>query len=86
MTQAMPVLDEVRQVEGEMVALRRQIHAQREIHPDELAIVTVGALPVGEAGEGGCPVHNAGCDFNDRVLPGTASLYVRLVQRYLVDG
>jgi len=37
-------------------------------------------------GEGGCPVHNAGYDFNDRILPSTASLYVRLVQRYLVDG
>ena len=37
-------------------------------------------------GEGGCPVHNAGYDFNDRILPSTASLYVRLVQRYLVDA
>jgi hippurate hydrolase len=37
-------------------------------------------------GEGGCPVHNAGYDFNDRILPSTASLFVRLVQRYLVAG
>jgi len=37
-------------------------------------------------GEGGCPVHNAGYDFNDRILPGTASLFVRLVQRYLGEG
>ncbi|MBL8326801.1 MAG: amidohydrolase [Rubrivivax sp.] len=36
-------------------------------------------------GQGGCPVHNAGYDFNDRILPSTASLFVRLVQRYLVD-
>jgi hippurate hydrolase len=36
-------------------------------------------------GEGGCPVHNAGYDFNDRILPSTASLYVRLVQRYLSE-
>jgi hippurate hydrolase len=37
-------------------------------------------------GEGGCPVHNAGYDFNDRILPSTASLFVRLAQRYLVAG
>ena len=37
-------------------------------------------------GAGGCPVHNAGYDFNDRILASTASLYVRLVQRYLVGG
>ena len=37
-------------------------------------------------GEGGCPVHNAGYDFNDRILPGTASLFVRLAQRYLVPA
>jgi hippurate hydrolase len=37
-------------------------------------------------GEGGCPVHNAGYDFNDRILPSTASLYVRIAQRYLLDA
>ncbi|MCW5636657.1 MAG: amidohydrolase [Rubrivivax sp.] len=37
-------------------------------------------------GEGGCPVHNAGYDFNDRILPSTASLFVRLAQRYLVES
>ena len=37
-------------------------------------------------GEGGCPVHNAGYDFNDRILPSTASLYVRIAQKYLVEG
>jgi len=37
-------------------------------------------------GEGGCPVHNAGYDFNDRILPGTASLFVHVAQRYLVAG
>jgi hippurate hydrolase len=34
-------------------------------------------------GEGGCMVHNAGYDFNDRILAPTASLFVRLTQRYL---
>jgi hippurate hydrolase len=37
-------------------------------------------------GGGGCSVHNAGYDFNDRILPSTASLFVRLVQCYLVDA
>jgi hippurate hydrolase len=32
---------------------------------------------------GGCMVHNAGYDFNDRVLPTGASYWVRLVQAYL---
>lgn len=35
-------------------------------------------------GEGGCPVHHPGYDFNDHILPSTASLLVRLAQRYLV--
>ena len=35
----------------------------------------------GEAG--GCPQHNAGYDFNDAILPATASYFVRLAQRYL---
>ena len=35
------------------------------------------------AGEGGCPVHNAGYDFNDSILPGTASYFVTLARRYL---
>ena len=38
---------------------------------------------VGEGpGEGGCSVHNAGYDFNDRILPSTASFFVHLVQRW----
>ena len=37
-------------------------------------------------GQGGCPVHNAGYDFNDRILPSTASLFVRVVQKYLVEA
>ena len=37
-------------------------------------------------GEGGCPVHNAGYDFNDRILPSTASFFVRVAQRYLVEA
>ncbi len=37
-------------------------------------------------GEGGCSVHNAGYDFNDAILPGTASFFVRLAQRYLEQG
>ena len=35
------------------------------------------------AGEGGCGVHNAGYDFNDKILPGTASFFVTLAQRFL---
>jgi hippurate hydrolase len=34
-------------------------------------------------GEGGCSVHNAGYDFNDAILPGTASYMVQLAQQYL---
>jgi hippurate hydrolase len=41
---------------------------------------------VGDAiGMGGCPVHNARYDFNDDILPSTASLLVRLVRGYLVS-
>lgn len=35
-------------------------------------------------GEGGCEVHNAGYDFNDSILPSTASYWVQLVNRFLV--
>ena len=39
---------------------------------------------VGQAvGEGGCSVHNAGYDFNDRILPGTASYFVQLARAFL---
>ncbi|VTU28919.1 putative hydrolase YxeP [Variovorax sp. SRS16] len=31
----------------------------------------------------GCMVHNTGYDFNDEILPGTASFWVTLVQAYL---
>ena len=34
-------------------------------------------------GEGGCMVHNAGYDFNDNLLPVTASYWVKLAQAYL---
>jgi len=34
-------------------------------------------------GEGGCVAHNAGYDFNDGILPSTASYWVELVRRYL---
>jgi hippurate hydrolase len=34
-------------------------------------------------GEGGCVAHNANNDFNDAILPTTASYFVRLVQAYL---
>lgn len=34
-------------------------------------------------GEGGCMVHNAGYDFNDNLLPVTASYWVQLAQAYL---
>ena len=43
----------------------------------------VGNGAEGEPGAS-CQVHNARYDFNDRILPSTASLFVRLVQRYLV--
>ena len=39
----------------------------------------------GEGSQGGCMVHNAGYDFNDRILPGVASFWVHLVRRYLSD-
>ncbi len=39
----------------------------------------------GKPGEGpGCMVHNTGYDFNDEILPTTASYLVTLVQKYLV--
>jgi hippurate hydrolase len=39
----------------------------------------------GKPGEGpGCMVHNTGYDFNDEILPTTASFLVTLVQNYLV--
>ena len=34
-------------------------------------------------GEGGCMVHNAAYDFNDNLLPVTASYWVKLAQAYL---
>ena len=34
-------------------------------------------------GQGGCPVHNAGYNFNDGILPSTASYFVTLARRYL---
>lgn len=34
-------------------------------------------------GEGGCMVHNAGYDFNDNLLPITASYWVKLAESYL---
>jgi hippurate hydrolase len=38
----------------------------------------------GQPGGGpGCMVHNTGYDFNDEILPGTASYWVSLVQAYL---
>jgi hippurate hydrolase len=38
----------------------------------------------GQPGDGpGCMVHNTGYDFNDAILPTTASFLVTLVQRYL---
>jgi hippurate hydrolase len=37
----------------------------------------------GEGDEGGCMVHNAGYDFNDRVLSTGASYWVRLTQAWL---
>ena len=40
----------------------------------------------GEGVDGGCMVHNAGYDFNDRVLSTGASYWVRLAQAYLKKG
>jgi hippurate hydrolase len=38
----------------------------------------------GKPGTGpGCMVHNTGYDFNDDILPTTASFWVTLVRRYL---
>ena len=37
----------------------------------------------GEEGEHGCVAHNPRYDFNDRILPGTASYWVELARRYL---
>jgi hippurate hydrolase len=38
----------------------------------------------GKPGSGpGCMVHNTGYDFNDEILPSTASFWVTLVQAYL---
>jgi hippurate hydrolase len=37
----------------------------------------------GVGSEGGCMVHNAGYDFNDRVLPTGASYWVRVAEAYL---
>jgi len=34
-------------------------------------------------GEGSCFAHNPGYDFNDRILPSTASYWVELVRRFL---
>jgi hippurate hydrolase len=47
---------------------------------------TVGNGTGTAPGEGGCSVHNAGYDFNDSILPGTASFLVQLVQAYLRGG
>ena len=40
----------------------------------------------GEGVDGGCMVHNAGYDFNDRVLSTGASYWVRLAEAYLKKG
>ena len=40
----------------------------------------------GVGSEGGCMVHNAGYDFNDRVLSTGASYWVKLAERYLRKG
>jgi hippurate hydrolase len=40
----------------------------------------------GEGVDGGCMVHNAGYDFNDRVLSTGASYWVRLAESYLKQG
>jgi len=38
----------------------------------------------GVGSQGGCMVHNPGYDFNDEALPLGASMWARLVERYLV--
>jgi hippurate hydrolase len=39
---------------------------------------------IGEGpGDGGCPVHHPRYDFNDHILPSTASVFVALVRSYL---
>jgi len=38
----------------------------------------------GSGSQGGCMVHNPGYDFNDEALPLGASMWARLVERYLV--
>jgi hippurate hydrolase len=40
----------------------------------------------GVGSEGGCMVHNAGYDFNDRVLSTGASYWVKLAEAYLRRG
>ncbi|KAF1053670.1 MAG: Hippurate hydrolase [Stenotrophomonas maltophilia] len=42
------------------------------------------ALGNGNSGPSGCMVHNPGYDFNDAAIPYGASLWVRLVETYLV--
>ena len=37
-------------------------------------------------GEGGCMVHNPDYDFNDAILPVTASYWVKLAEAFLADG
>ncbi|KOF52249.1 MULTISPECIES: amidohydrolase [unclassified Achromobacter] len=37
-------------------------------------------------GEGGCMVHNPGYDFNDAILPVTASYWVRLAEAFLAPA
>ena len=37
----------------------------------------------GTGSQGGCMVHNAGYDFNDRVLSTGATYWVKLVERWL---
>ena len=40
----------------------------------------------GEGELGGCMVHNPRYDFNDKILPVTASYWVKLTQRFLSDA
>lgn len=40
----------------------------------------------GEGEDGGCMVHNAGYDFNDRCLSTGASYWVRLAEAWLKPG
>jgi hippurate hydrolase len=37
-------------------------------------------------GEGGCPVHSPQYDFNDGILPSTATVLVQLARRFLTAG